>query len=112
MYRNYLKSQHWQQTKQKFYSENRYRCYFCNKKNKLEIHHITYENIGHEMIEDMVYLCHNCHIKATFSKEKDVIQKWLERKRKRNLKARMYPKKELSFRQKIRKYNKKHKYDT
>lgn len=111
MYKDYLKSQHWKATKQKFYSEKKYRCYFCGKGNSLEIHHITYENIGKEMIEDMVYLCHSCHIKATFSKEKDVIQKWLERTRKRNLKARTYEKKVINFRQKIRRYNKKHRYD-
>jgi 5-methylcytosine-specific restriction endonuclease McrA len=89
-YKKYLQSPHWYNYKQSVYRDKPYYCYLCQKREKLELHHITYKNLGNENIDDVIYLCHKCHLYATFSKEKEKLQKWFERTRKRNLKKRQY----------------------
>jgi hypothetical protein len=85
MYKDYLKSDHWIEFKNRVHADKPYGCYICRKFVNLEVHHITYKNLGNEDIDDVVYLCHKCHLYATNSSEKDKLQKWLERMRKRNM---------------------------
>jgi hypothetical protein len=37
------------------------RCRVCNSPSQLNAHHRTYERFGHEDIEDLTVLCHECH---------------------------------------------------
>lgn len=85
-YKHYLKSTHWKEFKTNKYNSNprNYRCYVCGKKTMLELHHITYENIGKEKLEDCIYLCRNHHEWATFQDDGS-FQKWLERIRSKKL---------------------------
>ena len=43
----------------------RHHCQLCNSPDDLEVHHRTYEHLGHESCEDTVVLCYSCH--RTFS---------------------------------------------
>ena len=88
-YKQYLKSKHWKNKKREFLSvqgKRSYACYLCHKRTKLEIHHITYENLGNEPLADLILLCRKCHQEVTFSKDKEKYQKWYEKIRYRNLK--------------------------
>jgi len=37
------------------------RCEDCGGTKKLEVHHLTYERLGHELPEDLQVLCKPCH---------------------------------------------------
>lgn len=63
-YRKYLKSDHWKNKKQEFYSSKHFtgHCLVCgNTKSKLEIHHKNYKRLWNERLSDLCALCPACH---------------------------------------------------
>lgn len=62
-YQEYVESSHWQKKKKEFKSSSYYQgcCWVCGKKKYLHVHHITYENIGRELLCDLLELCSDCH---------------------------------------------------
>lgn len=45
-----------------------FRCRICNRgadETRLEVHHRTYENFGHELATDLTTLCSDCHLVNT-----------------------------------------------
>lgn len=62
-YNNYLKTKHWKQKRQKVLKSAKYKCQLCSSKEKLNVHHNTYKNIGNEKKEDLIVLCEKCHKK-------------------------------------------------
>lgn len=60
----YLNSPHWGKLKKVALQRADYKCQMCSGKNiKLNVHHNTYKNLGHEYITDLVVLCERCHSK-------------------------------------------------
>lgn len=60
-YNNYLKSKHWIQLRKKYIPSDM-RCSMCQEISKsLQLHHLSYKNIGNEQETDLVPLCENCH---------------------------------------------------
>lgn len=37
------------------------KCQRCGFKDQLDVHHLTYENLGDEKDEDLIVLCRRCH---------------------------------------------------
>lgn len=62
-YREYLKTQHWIDFKNKVYIRKP-KCKICGRKTYLNIHHKNYENLWHETMRDVVVLCFVCHHKT------------------------------------------------
>lgn len=62
-YRKYLQSDWWKQRRNEIV-EQRKVCEICGSSKNLEVHHLTYENIGHEKDEDLKLLCCKCHRKV------------------------------------------------
>ena len=62
-YKTYLQSPHWKQVRYIKLQQSGNKCQVCGSKNKLEVHHNSYDHIGKEEmhLEDLVVLCHNCH---------------------------------------------------
>jgi 5-methylcytosine-specific restriction endonuclease McrA len=70
-YRDYLKSEHWQSFRKKFFASikarqmrEKYgglRCEFCEASGILHLHHRTYKRLGKEWLGDVVLICENCH---------------------------------------------------
>lgn len=40
------------------------RCGFTKYSRRLEVHHLTYARLGHERDEDLIVVCHECHVAA------------------------------------------------
>ena len=61
-YKRYLRSKKWRKKKKEcieFYGEF---CFMCGKYSKrLQIHHLSYSNIGNESMSDLMALCSRCH---------------------------------------------------
>jgi hypothetical protein len=66
-YRAYLRSQAWQQTREKAFEHYGRRCAVCNTKWRLQVHHLTYERLGHEYMSDLRILCWRHHKKGRYS---------------------------------------------
>ena len=60
-YQAYLKSPKWQATRKRLYRAYEYKCAMCGSPKNLNVHHITYENLGEEKDEDLTVLCQTCH---------------------------------------------------
>jgi hypothetical protein len=60
-YLEYLKSASWRVTRNRALMLADYRCERCNSKRDLQVHHRTYERLGHEWDQDLEVLCGGCH---------------------------------------------------
>lgn len=68
-YDDYTKSTLWKAKRAELRRSGRkYRCYVCNKpstrRDRLQAHHRTYERLGEEDLDDLLWLCGACHIKS------------------------------------------------
>lgn len=67
-YKNYIKSELWEQKKEERMQIDDYKCVMCGRPRDrcrvFQVHHITYRNLGHEnALTDLVTLCGSCHKK-------------------------------------------------
>lgn len=56
-------TKHWRMIRIKTLERDGYKCVDCEETKNLHVHHLTYENEGHENLEDLVTLCRQCHSK-------------------------------------------------
>lgn len=64
LYREYLDSPRWSRKRERVLKRCRYICEGCMKWPATHIHHLSYDNIGDELLYQLVGLCRNCHEKA------------------------------------------------
>lgn len=61
-YQEYLQSRHWKNFKYNYKQTHKNECIFClSKTDKLDLHHLSYENLGREKEENVCFLCYHCH---------------------------------------------------
>lgn len=60
-YRKYLKTPHWRRKKKEAFRHYAKRCAVCGERSRLDVHHIRYDNLGCESIDDLMILCRGCH---------------------------------------------------
>ena len=63
-YRRYLRSSGWKRRRRAAVKRAGFRCERCGCGGRLEVHHLTYERLGHERPGDLVALCRACHRQA------------------------------------------------
>lgn len=60
-YINYLKSEDWKERRKILMQQANYKCMKCGEK-ATQLHHLNYNNIGNEILEDdVIALCSDCH---------------------------------------------------
>lgn len=67
-YRRYIRSPEWEKKKAERMRIDNYSCVMCGRNREhcrtLQVHHITYKNLGHENIyTDLCTVCGSCHKK-------------------------------------------------
>ena len=67
-YKRYIRSPEWEQKKQERMKIDHYSCVMCGRSREhcrtLQVHHITYKNLGHENVyTDLCTVCGSCHKK-------------------------------------------------
>jgi len=73
-YTEYLNSEEWKNKKRLVIKRAKSSCEGCGKSNlPLEVHHLTYDRVGDELLTDLVAFCGKCHSKAHNKLEKS---KW------------------------------------
>jgi len=61
IYKQYIESSRWTDKKNAYYRSDRPQaCVICGDRN-FDIHHITYERFGNELLTDLVALCRGHH---------------------------------------------------
>lgn len=60
-YADYLRSPHWRRFRLEYKRVRSWRCAVCQEKDRLELHHVTYERLGNEQLDDVRPLCQACH---------------------------------------------------
>jgi len=60
-YRDYLKTQHWDEVRRAAVRRARGACQLCAAKAHLHVHHRTYVRLGQEIASDVIALCGACH---------------------------------------------------
>jgi 5-methylcytosine-specific restriction endonuclease McrA len=59
----YLRSRHWDLVRKAAYKRSGYKCAACGAHTRLDAHHLTYAHIGHELDDEVVAVCRDCHTK-------------------------------------------------
>jgi 5-methylcytosine-specific restriction endonuclease McrA len=59
-YRHYLTAAHWQDVKARYRASDLPQACFCGE-DVVDLHHLTYERIGAEELDDLAPLCRRCH---------------------------------------------------
>ena len=65
----YMQSKRWKQLRQEKLIEACHQCELCGTtpdKHKLDVHHLTYQRLGGELLTDLQVLCYQCHGKAHY----------------------------------------------
>lgn len=63
-YQAYLQSKHWREFRELALDHYGHKCTNCGLEGKsLDVHHLTYERRGCELLEDVTVLCRSCHLK-------------------------------------------------
>lgn len=60
-YEIYLGSEQFADLRQKVFRRDHNKCRACGSTENLQVHHLSYRNIYHEELDDLVCLCRNCH---------------------------------------------------
>lgn len=70
-YSNYLKSENWKLKRSEVLKRDKDLCQVCKENKAFEVHHITYENLFKEKLEDLLSVCRNCHIEIHRQKDEE-----------------------------------------
>jgi len=60
-YEAYIASKAWKRMRSKYEAKYPKRCYICDGREKIHLHHKTYKRLGKERLGDLVWLCEECH---------------------------------------------------
>jgi len=60
-YRDYLRSTWWKNRRFQALNDVGRQCQLCNSEVDLQVHHLSYENLGNEKPKDLLISCEVCH---------------------------------------------------
>jgi len=60
-YSTYLQSEAWKKKRNEIMQRDNKQCRFCGQREALQVHHLTYKNLGNENEQELITLCKSCH---------------------------------------------------
>lgn len=60
-YLKYLNTSEWKAKRSKALRRDGHRCVLCFVDGPLDVHHVSYERLGNERLNDLMSLCRSCH---------------------------------------------------
>jgi hypothetical protein len=60
-YSRYINSAEWQELRRKVIARAKGKCEGCGNRPATDVHHLTYQRFGKEMLFDLVAVCEDCH---------------------------------------------------
>jgi len=70
-YQEYIGSLMWYLKTLEVFERAGGKCEKCGKSGMIEVHHKTYDHLGDEPLEDLIALCHDCHIQADAQRQRE-----------------------------------------
>jgi hypothetical protein len=67
-YQDYLNSEFWKNKRDWIIQTRGAQCEKCGGTFGLQVHHLSYENVGNEGKDDVIVLCSYCHLEAHYGK--------------------------------------------
>lgn len=64
-YELYLTSKHWKRLRYSVLRRDEFRCVLCKSKDKLQIDHVSYGELGEDTVNNLQTLCWHCHANKT-----------------------------------------------
>lgn len=61
-YNKYIKSKEWRDKRNELFTLKGKECEQCGSTHKINVHHISYDNLGNESLDDLQILCFQCHM--------------------------------------------------
>lgn len=77
-YKEYIHSTAWKKKREQALELAGYKCSKCPKTHRLQVHHLTYDRLFNEEVEDLQVLCFDCHSRLhpnRFAKKKSKAKK-------------------------------------
>ena len=71
-YHRYLETKEWKTIRDKVLKRDDSLCKICNVKKADDVHHLTYENVFNEKLEDLISVCRKCHSEIHFPSSSDL----------------------------------------
>lgn len=59
--RERYESSKWRRRRARALMLGNYKCAKCGARNKLQVHHLSYQHLGDELDCELMVLCHSCH---------------------------------------------------
>jgi 5-methylcytosine-specific restriction endonuclease McrA len=60
-YERYLESEEWQAKRRQVFARCKGVCEGCLRRAARQVHHLTYDRVGNELLEDLLGVCRGCH---------------------------------------------------
>jgi len=60
-YLSYITSPQWAARRREHLEATEHWCEICHQRSAIQVHHWTYENLGHENPQDLCAVCVHCH---------------------------------------------------
>jgi hypothetical protein len=60
-YEDYLDTDEWRAARKAKLRQVNHQCRRCGRDRYLHVHHLTYDHLGHEWLDELVVLCQPCH---------------------------------------------------
>jgi hypothetical protein len=64
-YTDYLASKQWASKRASYWRLRGKKCQVCGSTDRLEVDHLDYTRLGHELMTDLLGLCHDHHLQVT-----------------------------------------------
>ena len=88
-YENYLRSDHWKEVKNRYFSRNERQCCVCGSTISVDLHHLRYKKrnksiLNRELDHWLAPLCRRCHttwhrVAGAYGLDKSSMKKWLNK---------------------------------
>lgn len=75
-YHRYLASREWAVKKEQVKQRSAGTCERCQEARASEVHHVTYERLGHEDLDDLLHICCACHRFLSAKSDYDPLSHW------------------------------------
>jgi hypothetical protein len=63
-HKSHLQSEYWKNIRQLALERDDHICQLCKLEKATDVHHLTYKNLGNELLEELTSYCRTCHAKV------------------------------------------------
>jgi 5-methylcytosine-specific restriction endonuclease McrA len=77
-YNQYMRSREWDHIRRQVLDRANGQCEHCGERGLLQVHHLHYESLGNEDLDDLQALCEDCHSDADIERAEETQERMRE----------------------------------